>query len=277
MITGISPAAAHASWKRVSKRANARPRLACGASRWTMLSKPRRPTAAAKLTATARPTPPATSPMKAASRPATVDRASAPASITSSRTARRSRGAMALPAIVASADMPTATANHAVPADCVAQPERQVEEDEPDRRAQHQHRHRRQLHADRVQLHPLGRLLGTGGDDVRWQPGRARQRHAEQRARVEQRPPALDRRHLEQRGRDDGDEPGEPGDHPELRVGLDQVGLGPHHRRDERLLGHEVGLLQHERGEHEREQRQLVDRQRHQHGQHDPAPRRRSG
>ena len=32
MITGISPATAQPSWNRVSKRANARPRLACGAS-----------------------------------------------------------------------------------------------------------------------------------------------------------------------------------------------------------------------------------------------------
>ncbi len=152
----------------------------------------------------------------------------------------------------------------------VTQPERQVEEHEPDGSAQQHHRHGGELDTDRVQLHTLGRLFGTGGDDVGRQSGRARQGEGEQGARVEQRPPALDRRHLEDRCRDDGHEPGEPGDHAELGVGLDEVGLRPHDRRDEGLLGDEVRLLQHQRREDEREQGQLVDRHRHQHGEHDP-------
>jgi hypothetical protein len=84
-----------------------------------MLSNASLPTAAEKLTATASITPAPTPPTRAATRPLTAANASAPASISSSRSRRRTRGAIALPAIVPSADMPTAAPNQNVPADCV--------------------------------------------------------------------------------------------------------------------------------------------------------------
>jgi hypothetical protein len=116
MMTGIRPAIAHASWNRVSNLAKARPRLACGASRCTMLSNASRPTAALKFTTTASITPAATPLITAATMPAAADRPRAPTSISSSRTRERIRGARALPMIVATAESPTARPNQAVPA-----------------------------------------------------------------------------------------------------------------------------------------------------------------
>ena len=71
------------------------------------------------------------------------------------------------------------------------------------------------------------------------------------------------------RRRDHRDEAGQPGDQSELGVGLDEVPLVAHDRRHERLLGHEVGLLEDERGEHQREQGEVVDRRGHQQRDHD--------
>ena len=185
-ITGIRPATAQANWKRVSNRAKARPRLACGASRWTMLSNASRPTAAAKLTATASTDAGGRRPRAARRgrrrRPTSAERAGEHRLLA---TGRRSVGETALPAIVPSADSPTAAPNHAVPADWVAQPERQEEEHEPDAGPQHHHRHRGQLQAGRVQLHPLGRLLGraaTTSAGSRVALARARRRAARSRS-----------------------------------------------------------------------------------------------
>ena len=57
-------------------------------------------------------------------------------------------------------------------------------------------------------------------------------------------------------GRNDRDGAGDAGDQAELRVRLDEFVVGAHGRRHERRLRHDVRLLQHERGEHEREQRE---------------------
>ena len=270
ITTGISPAIAQASWNRVSNWAKARPRLACGASRWTMLSNARRPTAAAKLTATASTTPAATPPSSAAVIPATADRPSAPASITSSRAARRSRGEMALPTIVPSADSPTATANHAVPAVCVRSQKARRKNTKPTLA-------RSTSIATAASCSPTEcsctRSAGCSGVAATTSAG-SRVALARATAKnspgVDQRPPAPGRRQLQQAGGDDGDEPGEPGDHAELGVGLDELGLGAHDRRHERLLRHEVGLLQDEGGEHQREQRQLSIDTAISSGQHDP-------
>jgi hypothetical protein len=114
--TGTTPAATHPSWNRVSKRANVRPRSALGASRWTMLSKPSRPVAAAKLTAIARTTP--------GSRPAEERRADAGDRRDDERgehhvllgDAGPHRGPIELAAIEASDDITTASANQNMPA-----------------------------------------------------------------------------------------------------------------------------------------------------------------
>jgi hypothetical protein len=113
-------------------------------------------------------------------------------------------------------------------------------------------------------LDGVGRV---GGDDVRRQPGGGHERPGEQQRAVHQRRRSTDQ--LQQdAGRHDGDAPVMPAIRPELRVGLDELGLGPHRRRHDRRLRHRVGLLQHERGEHEREQHQRVEVQRHQQGEH---------
>ena len=70
-------------------------------------------------------------------------------------------------------------------------------------------------------------------------------------------------------GGHDRNRAGEPGDQSELRVGLDQLGLGAHGARHERRLAHHVGLLQYERSEHQREKRERVDEAGHQDHQDD--------
>ena len=103
MSTGTKAAATHAIWKRVSNCANARPRLASGASRCTMASKARRANAAATPTAPARSAALTWPPPKAASRPPRVMRTKASASIRSSCWLRRMIGPSALPTIVPTA------------------------------------------------------------------------------------------------------------------------------------------------------------------------------
>ena len=97
----------------------------------------------------------------------------------------------------------------------------------------------------------------------------------EQEGGVDQRSLAAGRRELDERRRDHGGEADDAGDQPELGVGLDEIALAAHDGRDERRLAHDVRLLQHERREHDREQRQVVDDGDHQQAQTDAAGRRR--
>ncbi len=114
ITTGTAAAATHPSWKRVSKRAKARPRLASGASRCTIESNARRASAALKPTthdssaAVERP------PKMAAIVPPTAVKASAATSIRSSRSCWRTIGPTALPASVPMAENASTTPNHAV-------------------------------------------------------------------------------------------------------------------------------------------------------------------
>ena len=119
MTTGTVAATTHPNWKRVSKRANAWPWLALGASRCTMLSNANRPSAAPKLTTTASAMPASLPPTIAPTTPATVGNTRATTIMLSSCSDERRRGPMALPAIVPSDDSPTASPNHHVGASCV--------------------------------------------------------------------------------------------------------------------------------------------------------------
>jgi len=115
IATAKNAAIAHINWKRVSNVANARPWFAFGASRCTMLSNPSRPSAATKLTTHASAIPATGEPKAARPMPAAALTINAACSIVSSRSFERTFEASALPAIVASADAPTAAPNRAVP------------------------------------------------------------------------------------------------------------------------------------------------------------------
>ena len=177
---------------------------------------------------------------------------------------------MALATIVPSADSPTATANHAVPAVFVRNQKARRKNTNPTLARSTSIAMAASCNPAECSCTRSAGCSGRGRHDVSGQPGRRRQGDGEEHPRVDQRPPAPGRCELHQTGGDDGEEPGEPGDHAELGVRLDQLRFGPHDRRHERLLGHEVGLLQDEGGEHQREQRQLVDRHGHQQRQHHP-------
>ena len=168
---------------------------------------------------------------------------------------------------------PPRSANQNVPADTRAEPEGEVEEEEADAGPQERHRQRRGADARR-------RAAACARPAPR--PSPRRRRRGRRRAlrkpivnisrRVDQRRPAGQRVDQLQHGRrEHGDEAGQAGDHAELGVGLDEIGLGAHDRRHDRRLRHQVRLLQDERGEHEREQGEAVDRQRHPQRDHDPA------
>ncbi len=149
-----------------------------------------------------------------------------------------------------------------------AEREREVEQHEPHAAPQQQHRHGRELQARRRQLDALALRRRSGGHHVTWEAGRRHECDGEEDRAVPQRRRAPER-DLEQRGREHGGDAGDAGDQPELRVRLDELALGAHHARHEGRLRHAVRLLQHERREHEWEQRQLVGETHHQQLQHD--------
>ena len=184
MTTGISPATAQANWKRVSNWANARPRLACGASRWTMLSNASRPTAAAKLTTTASPTPAATPPSSAADDAG--DRRQRQRAGEHHLLAGRAGAAAARSRCRPSRRAPTGRRPRRTtpcPAVCVRSQNARRKNTNPTLARSTTIATAASCRPGRVQLHPLGRLLGRGGDDVGRQPGGARQGDGEQRRR----------------------------------------------------------------------------------------------
>jgi hypothetical protein len=144
-----------------------------------------------------------------------------------------------------------------------------MEEREADEGAQHGHGDRTELDVGRMQLADLDSVDRIGSDDVRRQPGGRHQAACEQQCAVHER---RRRSHQLQQdaGRHDSDCSGDACDQPELRVGLDEFGLGPHRRRHDRGFRHRVGLLQDERREDQREQQECVEVLGHQQGQHHP-------
>jgi hypothetical protein len=116
MSTGTMAAATHPSWKRVSNCANALPRFASGASCCTVDSNARRPIEAAKFTMPANNRPATTPPTSVARRPVAAITLSAPIIIVSSRTRRRTRGAIALPVMVSKLAKPSDRPNQIKPA-----------------------------------------------------------------------------------------------------------------------------------------------------------------
>ncbi len=98
MATGIRAPITQVTWKRVSKRAKARPRLASGASRWRIESNASFPAPAAKPTEAPSSDAPSTSPTISARNPPTTSRASTPVRMFSSEVSCRSLGATAAPA-----------------------------------------------------------------------------------------------------------------------------------------------------------------------------------
>jgi len=116
--TGTSPAPTQPSWNLVSNWANARPRLASGASRCTTASNASRPIAAAKLTEPASSMPATTPPSSDVPNPATATTVNAATSIVSSRNFERTSGATALPVIVSRLAKPSERPNQTRPASC---------------------------------------------------------------------------------------------------------------------------------------------------------------
>ena len=97
MATGTKAPSTQSTWKRVSKRAKARPRLASGASRWRMESKASLPPPAAKPTDAPSKVAPMTSPMASDKTPASTMKPSTPVSRFSSDVILRMRGPAAAP------------------------------------------------------------------------------------------------------------------------------------------------------------------------------------
>ena len=272
ITTGTTPASAQASWKRVSNWAKARPRLACGASCWTIDSKPMRPMAAARFSAPASSTPAGGPPSTAATPPATTPIERASVSMRSSVVRARSRGARMLPSIEPSADTATASANQNVPADTLRNQKARWKKRKPTLARRSVIASARGADARGVELRALGRRLGRRRDHVGREAPGAEEADREHRRRVDQGGPAGQRvDQLQRGGREHGHEAGQAGDHAELGVGLDEVGLGAHDRRHDGRLRDQVRLLQDERGEDQREQGEAVDRQRHPQRDHDPA------
>jgi len=118
MATAMNAPIAQANWNRDSNRANARPWFAPGASRCTMLSKLSRPSEAARLRIPARTIAPIGPPSTATVSPVPADTRRQTLSIDSSLSRVRTMGAIALPAIDASAATPTTAANQAAPWSC---------------------------------------------------------------------------------------------------------------------------------------------------------------
>lgn len=114
--TGTSPAPTQPSWNLVSNWANARPRLASGASRCTTASNASRPIAAAKFTEPASNMPEITPPSTDVPNPATAITDSAATSIVSSRSFERTSGATALPVMVSRLAKPSERPNQTRPA-----------------------------------------------------------------------------------------------------------------------------------------------------------------
>ncbi len=104
--TGMTPAIAHDSWKRVSNLAKARPWLASGASRCTIESKAIRPIPDARLTTAARAMAAPTPPNTAAPIPARAIKTIAVISINSSRNRLRSGDARPFPIINPAVEAP---------------------------------------------------------------------------------------------------------------------------------------------------------------------------
>ncbi len=92
ITTGRNAPTTHVSWNRVSNRANDRPRLASGASRWTTESKASFPLLAASPTQSASAAAAAMPPAQAARRPATAVAASTICRMRSSAIPARRRG-----------------------------------------------------------------------------------------------------------------------------------------------------------------------------------------
>ena len=101
----------HAAWKRVSKRANARPRTASGPSRCSRLSKARRPAEALTPIAKAAIARPTFEPISVPSSAAAAQVSRATTSIHSSRRCSRSRGAKKLPAKLPAPEAPITKKN----------------------------------------------------------------------------------------------------------------------------------------------------------------------
>jgi hypothetical protein len=115
IATATNAPSAQASWNRVSNTANARPRLAPGASRCTMLSKFSRPSAAIRFSTPASTTAPNGPPSTATVRPAASGTSSAIVSIVSSRTRSRSSFDAGVAHHRCQRRHPDHRANHSVP------------------------------------------------------------------------------------------------------------------------------------------------------------------
>jgi hypothetical protein len=143
-----------------------------------------------------------------------------------------------------------------------------VEQHEPHRSAQHQHRDPSELQARGERLGARGRRLAGAQHELARQAERCPQRDAEQHGAVRQRRRGPDEE-LQTGGGDDGHRAGDPGDHAQLGVRLDQFSLTADHRRHQCRLRHRVRLLEHECDEDEQEQPDVVGEPDHQELHHD--------
>ena len=221
---------AHANWNRDSKRANARPWLAPGASRCTMLSKLSRPSAAARFKIAARMTAPTGPPSTDTASPVPAETRRQTVSIDSSAQPLAHLGG---DGIADDRCQRGHAHDGAEPHRALilrAQPEREVEEREADDGPQDGHGDRSELQARCGQLVRL-RLVGiVFGDDFRRQPGGGEHGSAEDDRAVPERGRCAGQ-FQEDAGRHDRHRSGDPGDQAELRVRLDEFVVGPHRGR----------------------------------------------
>ena len=236
----------------VSNRAKARPWLALGASRCTMLSNASRPSAAAEVHddrehdrrrahRAIAPTTPATGQHECDDEHVVlVD--------------RRTAGAapMALPTIVPSADRPTASREPRRALRPRSEPEGEVEEQNPTQARSSNHRHRRELRGSTTRARCVSAVSpAPAATTSRRQAGGRNERDGERAAR--RTPRCWCCRHALR-----GPRPGAPRRHPTRPAispsfefaSTSSVSLRTDSRH-ERRLRHGVRLLQHQRGEHQ--------------------------
>ena len=232
---GISAPITQISWKRVSKRAKERPRLASGASRWTIESKaclaelPVAPTTIDRIDAPSRP------PMNAVSTPPTVVTTSAPRRIRSSVRSRRRRGATTAPRKKPSCAVAATTPSCHNGAPAFLNANANMNDRKPTIPRMTAIDVRGQEDARAAQLLALGLALGLGGDRRRRQLERQHGGHGEDDGGQAEGPLGPAETQEDPAGHD-GHDHGERRQDGQLRVGLDQLGVAAHRAGTTALL-----------------------------------------